>query len=121
MANYIDKYLNIQPTMPVQRTSEPTAVMKPTTPQPSVVQPVGTNVLEKFLQMQSVNAAVKVSSTTSTNQPYKNNLRTMFQNNEATIMGVIIRTLGCKNKVGNELIRQGDERGTFLNAVDRLD
>ena len=50
MANYIDKYLNIQPTMPVQKTSEPTAVMKPTTPQPSVVQPVGTNVLEKFLQ-----------------------------------------------------------------------
>ena len=121
MANYIDKYLNIQPTMPVQKTAEPTAVMKPTTPQPSVVQPVGTNVLEKFLQMQSVNAAVKVSTANSTNQPYKNNLRTMFQNNEATIMGVIIRTLGCKDKVGNELIREGDERGTFLNAVDRLD
>ena len=122
MANYIDKYVNIQPTMPVQKTPEPTAVMKPTTPQPSVVQPVGTNVLERFLQMQSVSAAVKVSAPTSTQaQPYKNNLRTMFQNNEATIMGVIIRTLGCKDKTGNELIREGDEKGTFLNAVDRLD
>ena len=122
MANYIDKFVNIAPTMPVHRTAEPTAVMQPTAPQPSAVQPVGTNILEKFLQNQSISATVRVSPTSSqANKPYKNNLRTMFQNNEATIMGVIIRTLGCKDKVGNELIREGDERGTFLNAVDRLD
>lgn len=123
MANYIDKFLNIAPTMPVQKTAEPTAVIQPTAPQPSAREPLGTNVLERFLQSQSVSAAVQVNpvNTSQTNQVYKNDLRTMFKNNEATIMGVIIRSLGAKDNVGNELLRDGDVKGNFINAVDRLD
>ncbi len=121
MANYIDRYLPIAPSTPVQKTPEPVAAT--VTAQPRQVQTLGTNVLERFLQSQGVSAAVQVNPVNS-NQPqtvYKNNLRTKFQNNEATIMGVIIRNWGAENKTGNELLREGDVRGTFNNAVKRLD
>ena len=121
MANYIDRYLTIAPSTPVQKTPEPVAVM--TTAQPRQTQTLGSNVLEKYLQNQGVVAAAKVSSVNNnqTQGVYKNNLRTRFQNNQATIMGVIIRNWGAENKTGNELLREGDVRGTFNNAVKRLD
>ena len=124
MANYLDKYLNITPTITVApKVPEPTAVMLPNNNQPIALQPMGTNVLERYLQNQGIVAATQVNAVNNskTVQGYKNTLRTKFQNNEATIMGVIIRSLGAKNNVGNELIREGDVRGTFINAVDRLD
>lgn len=125
MANYLEKYIPVAPTAPVQRMTEPTAVMMPQTPapQPVMVQPMGTNILEKFLQNQGISAAVKVSTVNNNNgvENYHNDLRTKFKNNEATLMGVIMRTLGAENKVGNELIREGDVRGNFTNAVNRLD
>ncbi len=121
MANYIDRYLPIAPSTPVQKTPEPVAANMSV--QSRQVETMGTNVLERFLQMQGVSAAVQVSPVNA-NQPqsvYKNNLRTRFQNNEATIMGVIIRNWGAEDKTGNELLREGDVRGTFNNAVKRLD
>ena len=121
MANYIDRYLPIAPSTPVQKTPEPVAAVATT--QTRQVETLGSNVLERFLQNQGVSAAVKVNPVNN-NQPqqvYKNNLRTRFQNNEATIMGVIIRNWGAENKTGNELLREGDVRGTFNNAVKRLD
>lgn len=122
MANYIDKYLSIAPTAPVQQMTAPTAVIAPSQVQPKQVQPIGTNVLEKFLQMQGVVAAPKVNQVNSTAPAaYKNNLRTKFKNNDARILGIIIRTFGAEDKTGNQLIREGDVRGTFINAVDRLD
>ena len=52
---------------------------------------------------------------------YKNNLKSMFLNNEARILGVIIRTMNAQDTDGNELI-QGDEKsGNLINAIDRLD
>jgi len=124
MANYIDKYLNIAPTSPVQKSiTEPTAVMQPVNTQTPQVQPMGTNVLERFLQNQGVVAAVKVNNVNSTQpvEPYKNNLRTRFKNNDAKIMGIIMRNFGAEDKTGNQLLREGDIRGNFNNAVKRLD
>lgn len=123
MANYIDKFMSITPTATApQRAPEPTAVM---TPQASVpIQPLGDNILEKFLQNQGIMAAAKVQPVNVANtapQEYHNNLRTKFKNNEATIIGVIMRNLGAKDRVGNQLIREGDVKGTFVNAVSRLD
>ena len=121
MANYIDRYLPIAPSTPVQKTPEPVAAVATT--QTRQVETIGSNVLERFLQNQGVSAAVQVNPVNN-NQPqqvYKNNLRTRFQNNQATIMGVIIRNWGAENKTGNELLREGDVRGTFNNAVKRLD
>ena len=52
---------------------------------------------------------------------YKNNLRSMFINNEATIMAVNLRMMNAKDIDGNGLIQLGEESGNFINAVERLD
>lgn len=122
MANYIDKFVNISPTMAVTKTQEPTSVMVPSY-QPVAAQPRGTNVLERFLQNQSVMAAPSVvaSTTVKDAEVYHNDLRTRFKNNDAKIMGIIIRNFGAEDKTGNQLLREGDVRGNFNNAVKRLD
>lgn len=55
------------------------------------------------------------------NGEYKNDLKSMFNNNEAVIMGIIMRSFGAKDVEGNMLLRGNDERGNFTNAVNRLD
>ncbi|MCM1339801.1 MAG: hypothetical protein NC191_09035 [Muribaculaceae bacterium] len=54
---------------------------------------------------------------------WKNDLRTKFLNNETVIMEVNIRSFNSKDIDGDGFIQEeiGEERGTFLNAVDRLD
>lgn len=122
MANYLNTYLNISKPTAVYTQQNQTAVVQ-TAPVAVKTQAFGSNVLEKFLQNKGIMAASQVNIVNAPKEQinYKNNLRTKFQNNEATIMGVIIRSLGAKNNVGNQLIREGDVRGTFINAVDRLD
>ncbi len=124
MANYINKYMNIQPQT-VQRMPEPTAVMQPVYAVPVIPpQPIGTNVLEKYLQNQGLTAATQVYPVYYPQNPvseYKNNLRTKFKNNDATIMGILIRNFGAEDKTGNQLLREGDIKGNFNNAVKRLD
>jgi len=64
-----------------------------------------------------VNAAASVGRV----ENYKNNLKTMFVQNKANILGVILRTMNAQDTDGNQLI-QGDEKsGTFVNAIERLD
>ena len=121
MANYITQYLNITPTIPAQNPVVTTPVIQPVTQAQYTVQPLGTNVLERFLQSQAVNASAKISSGNNVQSEYKNNLRTKFKNNDATIMGIIIRSFGAEDKAGNQLLREGDVRGNFNNAVNRLD
>ncbi len=128
MANYIDKYINISPTTTqMQNTPEPTAVIQQSANQVQQVSSMGTNILERFLQSQGAanqGAAAVVQITTADSQTspvYKNNLKTKFKNNDAKIMGVIIRSLGAEDKTGNQLLREGDVKGNFNNAVNRLD
>ena len=121
MANYIDRYINITPAMQVHTIQEPTAVMQPVNQMPIAQQPIGTNVLERFLQNQAVSASAVINTTGNVQNTYKNNLRTKFKNNDATIMGIIIRNFGAEDKTGNQLLRDGDVRGNFNNAVKRLD
>ena len=52
---------------------------------------------------------------------YRNDLRKMFQNNEAKILAIIPRTFNAKDANGNEYIDNGEQHGTFLNAIERLD
>ena len=52
---------------------------------------------------------------------WKNNLRTLFKNNEASVYAMLMRTFNAKDTNGNELIDEGEEHGTFRNAVERLD
>ena len=50
-----------------------------------------------------------------------NNLRTMFLDNQTTILGINIRTFNAKDTNGNEIIDENEESGNFINAIDRLD
>lgn len=52
---------------------------------------------------------------------YKNNLREMFQNNEAVIMGVVPRLMGGVDKNGDDFVDANEIRGNFINAVEKLD
>ncbi|MCQ2739599.1 MAG: hypothetical protein MJ237_05155 [bacterium] len=48
-------------------------------------------------------------------------LRDDFLNNEAIICGINIRNFNSKDLNNNGLIEQGEENGTFINAIERLD
>jgi len=52
---------------------------------------------------------------------YKNNLRTMFQNNDAKILAIVPRTFNAKDENGDEKITGKEQHGTLLNAIERLD
>ncbi len=123
MANYIDRYFPIAPSAPVQKGPEPVAVMPSNADASRSMQPFGANILERYMQNQGINAALAVTpvNNNQASSVYHNDLRTKFQNNDAKIMGIIIRNFGAKDKTGNELLRDGDIRGNFNNAVDRLD
>jgi hypothetical protein len=73
-------------------------------------------------QPQNTAPTTKVSINVS-NSPvnYKNNLRSLFQNNQAVIYAMIPRTFNAKDTNGNELIDDNEESGYFTNMVERLD
>jgi len=54
---------------------------------------------------------------------YKNDLKQKFQSNNAIIYGLVIRNFNAKDQNCNEIIEleKGEESGTFLNAIERLD
>ncbi len=54
---------------------------------------------------------------------WQNDLRTKFLNNEAVIMEINIRSFNSKDYNGDGFIQEelGEERGTFVNAIERLD
>jgi len=65
-----------------------------------------------------------VAPVTSENtQPvqWKNTLRSKFLNNEVSLYAMVMRTFNAKDKNNDELINNGEEHGTFRNAVERLD
>ena len=55
--------------------------------------------------------------------PYKNNLRSMIQNNESVMLAIAPRTFTAEDVNGDEKISlsEGEKNGTFLSAIDRLD
>ena len=52
---------------------------------------------------------------------WKNDLRTLMQDNKAVIWAMVPRTFNAVDKDRNDLIQTGEEKGTFLNAIGRLD
>ena len=55
--------------------------------------------------------------------PWNNDLRAVFASNGAVIYALNIRTFNANDKNQNGIIEEnlGEERGTFLNAINRLD
>ena len=69
-------------------------------------------ILLLFIGLKSYSATVWINDT-----------RSQFQTNSLVILGINIRTFNAKdlNKNGIIELKQGEERGNFLNAIDRLD
>ena len=44
-----------------------------------------------------------------------------MQDNKAVMWAMIPRTFNAKDKDGNDLIQNGEEKGNFINAMERLD
>ncbi len=52
---------------------------------------------------------------------WKNDLRSMIQDNKAVIWAIVPRTFNANDKNGNDIIDDNERKGTFLNAIERLD
>lgn len=52
---------------------------------------------------------------------WKNDLRSMIQDNKAVIWAIVPRTFNAHDKNGNDIIDDNEKKGTFLNAIERLD
>lgn len=73
----------------------------------------------QILPAGNVNA---INNTTALNaSKWNNKFKDILINNEATILGVIPRTMNAKDVDGNGLIQIGEESGNFINAIERLD
>ena len=68
-----------------------------------------------------VSKVKKVTQIQASKVPYKNNLRDMFRNNEAVIMGVVPRVMNAKDTNGDDFITKNEIRGTLINAVEKFD
>lgn len=81
---------------------------------------------EKYLDnlaMINAPAVKKVNAKKTETEPYKNNLRSMIRNNESVMLAIVPRIFNAKDLNGDDRIsiKSGEQVGTFLNAIDRLD
>ena len=84
------------------------------------------NLLAAYLKSTAIaNAPVvkKVEKTLPVQNEYKNNLRSMIQNNESVMLAIAPRTFTAKDINGDEKIslQKGEKPGTLLSAIERLD
>lgn len=82
--------------------------------------------LMNYLQSSAVAnapAVKKVDKTENAHAVYKNNLRSMIQNNESVMLAIAPRIFNAVDKNGDEKITlaEGEKPGTLLSAIDRLD
>lgn len=87
-----------------------------TNPTPKPVQKAIPPMIQKALELHKVAKAPPLIELA-----WKNDLKSLFHNNNAVIYALIMRTFNAKDKDGDGLIENGDEPGTFLNAIERLD
>ena len=73
----------------------------------------------QILHAGTVNAVNGMAGTQ--NVQWKNHFKDMLKNNEATILGVVPRTMNAKDTDGNGHIQISEETGNFINAIERLD
>lgn len=52
---------------------------------------------------------------------YKNNFKSELQNGEAKILAIVPRSFSAEDYNGNDYIEEGEEIGTFIKGIKRLD
>ncbi|MCD8025341.1 MAG: hypothetical protein LUE64_07390 [Candidatus Gastranaerophilales bacterium] len=62
-----------------------------------------------------------VENNTTKNADWQNNLRENLRTGNVNMLAVIPRTMNAKDTDNNALIQEGEIRGNFINAIDRLD
>ena len=87
---------------------------------------VESEALTQYLEMQAVlnvQTVKKINKQDYSASAYKNNLRTMIQNNESVMLAIIPRTFTAEDLDGDEKISvtKGEKPGTFLSNIERLD
>ena len=78
----------------------------------------------EFAAIANAPAVKKVEKSPKTEAiDYKNNLKTMIQNNESVMLAIVPRTFTAQDLDGDEKISlsKGEKQGTLLSAIDRLD
>lgn len=77
----------------------------------------------KYLSLAAVLLGLSSLSAYAGDANWHNNLRTQFLNNKSVIMEINIRSFNAKDLDGDGFIQEslGEEKGTFLNAIERLD
>lgn len=102
------------------------AAQQPVVSKPLEEKTSDTGVSAKYLEnLARLNAPVvqKVNLLTPNKSQYKNNLRTMIQNNQAVMMAIVPRTFTAQDLNGDDKVTlsTGEKCGTLLSAVSRLD
>lgn len=102
------------------------ATQQPLVSKPSEEKNADSNVSAKYLEnLARLNApAVKKIDLAAANKaPYKNNLRTMIQNNQAVMLAIVPRTFTAQDLNGDDKVTlsTGEKCGTLLSAISRLD
>ena len=77
----------------------------------------------KNIALTNAPAVKKVEKSLPIETGYKNNLRTMIQNNESVMLAIVPRTFTANDLNGDEKIslKKGEKPGTLLSAIERLD
>lgn len=75
------------------------------------------------LAMMNVPAVKRVENGKADAPEYKNNLRSMIQNNQSVMLAIVPRTFTAEDVNGDDkiTISTGEKVGTFLRGIDRLD
>ncbi len=118
---------DVQPTQNAPAASVQAAYMSVESPALEKLRKIGAGNLLLAMTAASaqnlpVQQAEKIDELKTEKLPgYKNNLRSMFQNNQVVIYAMVPRIFNAKDKNGNKLIEKGEQKGTFLNMIERLD
>ena len=101
------------------------AASKPEQPaEQKKVDNTGSDLINKFLENQAkINKPAVVTGKGSAPEGYKNNLRSMFLNNESVMLAIVPRIFNAKDLTNDELIKKkdGEKPSTFLDCIERLD
>lgn len=96
----------------------------PIQPQAENNAPVQDSLLNRLIEINSTNAIEKAQGLyPAENINWNNDLRQMFKENKAVLYAMIPRTFNAKDKDGDGIIDmdKGEEPGTFINDIERLD